>query len=648
MLSAIRAFAKSWVATILFGILIVSFAIFGIGNRDAFRHRTSNAVIVAGDREVSPAQFKRAFDGYKQRLEQQFGQPISPELAAENGLDKQVLQGMATQEAFSDLLTKLGVRPSDKLVVAQIQRIPAFFDQVTGRFDKGAYAQRLAQNELTPAMFEANIRDDLAQNQAGSAIMAGLRAPRAYAALAAIYGLESRDAGYFVVEPTSVPQPAEPTDAQLTAFMQENAQRLMRPEFRQLTVVRFSPTQMGASIPVDEAEVKKRFEFKKDTLSTPETRTVVEVPAKDAAGAAQAQQRIAKGEDPAAVAKSLGVEAIRYPNKPQSAIPDKKVAAAAFATPAGQVAAVKGDLAPNAVIKVVSVTPGKAVTLDEVRPAIEAEIRKDAAADKVYQLTQTYDDAHQGGAGLQQAAQKAGVPTMTIGPVSREGVDQNHQPVQGLTQKLMDTAWSLPQGGESELVEADNGEYFAVRVDKVIPAAMPALAEVRSQLADAWKKRELVNRMQARADELAARVRKGESLEAVAKSAGQSVVPVSGLDKQNARQNPTLSQDMLAKIFTAKPGDAFTAQFSRFAFVVGKLNAVRAGDPTTLAQTAEQIRPQMSQAFLKEISESAVGAARRKVKIQVEPDRAREAIGLEPLNEKGGAAKPVGKSGLAK
>ena len=96
---------------------------------------------------------------------------------------------MATQEAFSALLTKLGVQPSDKLVVAQIQRIPAFFDQVTGRFDKGAYAQRLAQNELTPTMFEANIRDDLAQTQAGTAIVAGLRAPRAYAALAASHSL---------------------------------------------------------------------------------------------------------------------------------------------------------------------------------------------------------------------------------------------------------------------------------------------------------------------------------------------------------------------------------------------------------------------------------------------------------------------------
>jgi peptidyl-prolyl cis-trans isomerase D len=294
-----------------------------------------------------------------------------------------------------------------------------------------------------------------------------------------------------------------------------------------------------------------------------------------------------------------------------------------------------------------AVTPGKAATLEELRPAIEAEIRKDAASEKVYQLTQAYDDAHQGGASLTQAAQKAGVPSLTLGPVSREGLDPQRQPVAGLSPKLMEAAWSLPSGGESEIEEAGGGEYFAVRVDKVIPAAMPALAEVRAELAEAWKKRELVNRMQARADELAIRARKGESLDAVAKSAGVSLTRVPAIDKQNARQNQTLSQDMLAKIFTSKPGEVFTAQFSRFAFVVGRLDTVHPGDPTMLALMAERIRPQMSAAYLKEIGESAQVAARRKVKLTIDADRARRAIGLEPIDVKAGGAK-AGKPGLAK
>ncbi len=368
----------------------------------------------------------------------------------------------------------MGIIPSDKLIVAEINKIPAFFDQVSGRFDKKAYQQKLGENGLTPAKFEGVMRDEIAQQHVGTGLVAGMRVPRAYTAMGAIYGMESRDIAYFPVEPTSVPQPALPTDAQLTAFMKENSAQLTRPEFRVLTVVRFSPQLVGASLPVDEAELKKRFDFRKDTLSTPETRTIVQIPAKDPAAAQQIGQRLAKGEAPAAVAKSLGVEVLTYDSKPKTAIADRKVADAAFRMLPGQMAPVPGDLG-LAVVKVVSVTPGRAVTLDEVRPALEAEIRKDAAAEKVYALTQAYDDAHQGGSTLAESAQKAGVPAVTIGPLTKNGRDQQGQPVQGLTQKLVETAFTLPAGGESEVEDAGGGEYFAVRVEK-IPAALHAAA----------------------------------------------------------------------------------------------------------------------------------------------------------------------------
>jgi peptidyl-prolyl cis-trans isomerase D len=651
MIASIRKFAKSWVATLLFGLLIVSFAVFGIGNRDLFHAKISNAVITAGSRSVSMGEYKRDFDGFKAQVEQQVGQPITPELAVANGLDRRVLEGIASREAFAELLTKIGVRPADQQIAAEIQKIPAFFDQVTGRFDKVAYQRRLADNNLTAAAFEAKMRDQITEQEAGTGLVTGLRAPRAYAAMAAIYTSESRDVGYFGVEPGSVAQPPAPTDAQLTQLMKENAAQLTRPEFRTLTVVRFSPAQVSATTPVDPAELKKRFDFRKDTLSSPETRTVIQVPAKDPASALQIAQALAKGGDPAAAAKAAGVEAITYANKPQTAIPDKKVGAAAFATPAGQVATVKGDLG-LAVVKVMSVTPGRAVTLEEVRPALEAEIRKDAASEKVYDLTKVYDDAHQGGATLAVAAAKAGVPVVTLGPLTQTGRDLTGQPVQGLSQKLMSTAWALPAGGESEVEDAGNGEFFAVRVEKVTPPAMPPFDELKPVLARAWSQRELVKAMQARADELAARVKKGEALEAVAASAGAKVTHTPGLTRQTIQQHTEMSQDMLGKMFTSRPGDVFTAQNSHFGLVVGKLEAIHTGDTATLAQMVEQIRPQMSNGFYREIVESAHLAARQKIKPTIDANRAREAIGLEPIDPKAataaGAAKTAGKPPLAK
>lgn len=644
MLSATRQFAKSWVAAVLIGLLVISFAIFGIN--DVFKGNFTNDVVVAGSRSVSGPDFKREFDNFRKNAEQQAKRPVTIEEAVKAGLDRRLLDEIATRESFGEMLSKIGVRPSDRLMESELRKIPAFFNPVSGAFDKALYQQRLAENGLTPARFEMMMRDQIAEQHTASAMVNGLRVPRAYSALGAIYEMEGRDIGYFVLDPRTVPQPAQPTDAQLEAFMKENAARLTRPEFRVLTIVAFTPAMVAANLPLDEAEIQKRFDFRKDTLSRPETRSLVQIPVKDAATAQSVAARLGKGEDAAAIAKSLGVEVITYADKPQSAVADKRVGAAAFALKDGQVSAVQGDLG-SAVVKVTKIAPGQAVTLEQVRPQIEAELRKDAAAEKVYALSQAYDDARSEGANLVDAAKKAGVPTFTVGPVTAQGQGQQGQPVGGVNEKILAAAYALPQGGESEVQELGNGEYFAVRVDRVIPKSLPPLAEVKPQLARFWMMRELVKSLQAKADALAARVKKGEALDAVAASAGAKVVHVTNLDRQNAAQSTALSRDALIKAFGAKPGDVFTAEHTQFGLIVGKLEAVRAPSGPNLARITEDVRPQVTMALFRDLGTSARNASRTEVKARIYPDKARAALGLPPL-EKGKAAEPAAKTEKSK
>ena len=75
MLAAIRAFAKSWVASLLIGLLVVSFSVWGI--RDVLHPKFSNAVVTAGSHETSPAEFKREFEIIRQQWMQQNNQDMS-------------------------------------------------------------------------------------------------------------------------------------------------------------------------------------------------------------------------------------------------------------------------------------------------------------------------------------------------------------------------------------------------------------------------------------------------------------------------------------------------------------------------------------------------------------------------------------------
>lgn len=629
MISSFRKFSKSWVAAAILGTLALGFVV--VQQTDVFHPTLKGAVVSAGDRSVTPADFKREFDRAKAGAEQQNRRPISLEEAVTNGLDRQLLTELTTRESFLALLDKIGVRPSDKLIAEQYHSIPAFFDQITGKFDKKLYEERLASNGLTSKRFEQEIRDELAESQVSLAMVHGLRIPRAYAALAAIYGLERRDIGYFEISPTSVPMPARPTDAQLTQLMKENAGALTQPEFRVLSAVVFSPGQFAATMPIDPAELQKRYEFRRDTVSAPETRSVIQIPAKDQAGAQAIAARLAKGEDPAAIAKSAGVDVITHTDKPLSAFTDHKIGAAAFALKAGETSGpVQGDLG-LAVLKVAKVTPGHTVSLEELRPQLEAEIRKDAATEKVYELTQTYEDARDSGANLIDAAKKAGVQVVTLQPISRQGTGMNRQPVPGIPPKLLEAGFSLPSGGESDLLDAGQGEYYAVRVEKIIPSALPPLADVRPQLEAYWMNRALLQALTARANKFQEELKAGKTLEAVATEAGSSVTRVVALDRQSAGQSKALSQDALIKAFGAKPGATFVAQDVKPGLIVAKVEGVHPPTGPAAARIAEDSRPQLTMALFQELGESARQAAKTKIKATSDYNAARTALGLEPI-----------------
>lgn len=629
MLLGARKFTQSWFAKGLLGLIILAMAGFGV-SRMGFQAVRPDEVVRAGSRSVNSYDFKREYDRQKKRIEQQAGQTITPEMADQNHLDSLVLNSLATRESFAELLSKIGIRPSDKLILAQIEKIPAFFNPVTGKFDKPTYQRLLADNGLTPPKMEGGMRDDMASQHWAVAVQNGLGVPKTYGALAAVFALESRDLSYITLTPQSVPAPAEPTDAQLAAFVAENKTALTLPEMRQLTVVAFTQAGVSANLgPIPEADLKKRYDFRKDTLSKPETRTLTQIPVKDQATAQAVAARLAKGEAADAIAKSLGVSAIDYADKPLSAIPDHKVGAAAFAMTAGQVQVVPGDLGLF-VVKVSGITPGHQVSLEEAKPMLEAELKKDMLAQKVYAQTQAFDDAHGGGANIVDAAKKAGAAVQAIGPITRDG--RGPQATQGLPPKVLETAFSLPAGGESDVTEVGDGSYFVVRVDKVIAPHIPPIEEIRPQLAANWKNRELRRALEAKAQALTARLQKGETLEAVAAAEKLQVTKIAGLTRQSAQQHAEVPRAVLGRAFGSKPGEAWTAP-GETGLVIGRIDNVQMAAGPAAAQMAAASRGELTGAIFREMAESAEVYARSKLKTKVDPDRARAAVGFEPLKK---------------
>jgi len=637
MLAAFRSMAKSKILAVLLGIpLLIGVMSIGSVRQDIGGIFQKDTVITAGERTYSSADFKREFASYQREAQQQ-GQPITPEGAVAQGLDQRMLQTFAERESMSEMLHRLHIWPSDKLVVAQIPKIKAFsdaYDPITGKFDQKLYVQILQKNDIQPADFEKNLRDELAYNHFASGAAAGLRVPRLYGALIGAYGYEVHSLSLFAINPKILGEEPKPTDADLIKLMKDNAAALTDPEMRTLTVVRFSAKDLAPTQTADPAEVKKRYDFRKDTLAQQETRTLVQISARTPDQAADAAAKLRANYDPVAIAKGIGTEPLTYTNAAKAAIADPKVAAAAFALPEGAVSPpIQGQLG-WAVVKVLKVIPGHVVTFDDAKAQIEQEVKTEAAADKATDLAQKYEDAHDKGSTLGEAAKKIGATPVDVGPVTAEGMDADGKPA-GLTPRLLKEAFALPQGGETEAVQDTKGEYFAVRVDKIIPPALPTLDKVRPRLTQFFLQREMSKRLDAKLNELSGRVRKGETLDAVAQSVGSAVTHLA-ITRTQAQQSKNLQPQQISQIFNAKAGDVITT-----GAVVARIDSITPTSANVIAATLRGGQVNLSRGVFDEMQQEARAWAKGQVKPKVNVTMARQAIGVQP-DAKVPAGAPVG------
>lgn len=78
--------SKSWAATLLMGVLGMSFVVWGIA--DVFTGGSSNAVATIGHTEINQFEFQRVYRNFVRNQGQQMGTEVTPEMAQKMGLPR--------------------------------------------------------------------------------------------------------------------------------------------------------------------------------------------------------------------------------------------------------------------------------------------------------------------------------------------------------------------------------------------------------------------------------------------------------------------------------------------------------------------------------------------------------------------------------
>ena len=118
MLNALRKSAGGIVAKIFLGLLVISFAIWGVSG--AIVSGTGSSTVTFGDTKVGLSDFRLAFNTQVGSLERQLGQRISREQARAFGIEQAVISQVSAGAVLDENARKMGLGVTQDELAQQI------------------------------------------------------------------------------------------------------------------------------------------------------------------------------------------------------------------------------------------------------------------------------------------------------------------------------------------------------------------------------------------------------------------------------------------------------------------------------------------------------------------------------------------------
>ncbi|HEY9548277.1 MAG TPA: SurA N-terminal domain-containing protein, partial [Kiloniellaceae bacterium] len=267
-----RKLLVNLLTAVLFGMLILSFAVWGIG--DIFRGGgQAQAVAEVGGTIIEQRQFSRELSDEINNMSRRLGVQLTMDQARAFGIPQQVLERMITRAMLDEMSARLGMLVTEEQMRRHLLENPDFKDSA-GRFDRDRFAQLLRYSGLNEQGYLARIGEDTKRQQLVAAVTEAAVAPESLAERLFVYREERRVAAYVTIASDSITGLAEPTEAQLQEVYDSAGDELMTPAYKEISLVVLSVADAAKGITISDARIAEAFEARKEELSVPERRTV--------------------------------------------------------------------------------------------------------------------------------------------------------------------------------------------------------------------------------------------------------------------------------------------------------------------------------------------------------------------------------------
>lgn len=629
MLQLIRGNVGSWFIKILFGFLILSFAVWGIG--DIFRGGGVRAsVATVGDERIPVQRLVEAFQAELGRLQQIFGPTLDVQLALNIGLLDQAMDGLVTESLFNQAAGSLGVRTPDQVIKTAIEEEPLFQDG-SGQFSREQFNRFLRASGRDESAYLASRRQDLSRQGLVSAISAGATIPDTLAEALHRYRNETRHIAAILIESDTVGDVAPPTEEQVEDFYREREPDFMAPEYRVLRVVSLTPSDIAEGVEIAEDEIRAQYDYQLDLYESPEQRAFEQIVVADEEIAVQIAEAASGGlplADAIATMDASQVSVIPLELAPRADFLPV-LADAGFDLPAGATSApVKSPFGWH-VLQVTEIVEGGIRTYDEVRPEIERELKLEGALDTLFEVANKFDDLLASDLDIGEAADELGLPVTVTSPVARDGSLRNGGVQEGLSSlpQVLATGFTLFEGATSPLEQTADDGYFIVRAEQVIESALRPLDEVRDTVVAGWTAQQTNAAAQALAEATAERLDANHPIADIAAEIGAVTVEHGELRRDGANSG-TLPQPLVESVFAAEVGDVALSPTER-GYVVARLEAVKPA-PASNETELQDIASGQSQAIAGDLLAGFALSLRSEYDVDIDRDSMSRLFQQEP------------------
>ena len=621
MITAMRRLAGTWFAKILFVLLILSFAVWGI--EDMLRNiGRDTAVARVGDDTIEVEEAQDAARRELQRIQRQLQGRIELDARIRRAVAEQALEALIQDRVLRQEQVRMRIAVPDDTVRDAIFQIQGFAG-LDGRFSREAFDSFLRANEMTEPRFLELLRADLGRQQLAGAVRAGAAAPETLAQRLLAWNMERRTATLVELPFAEAPEPEAPTEAQLARFHENNARRFSTPEFRDVAVATLNAERLMAEIEVTDRDIEDAYAANRARYETPERREIFQALLQDEAAAQALATGWATEADFTAVeaaARAAGGMATALGLSTRADLPVPELAEAAFALAPGAVSAPVRTPFGWHVLKVGAIEPGATRSLDEVRAELRDEVAGERAADVAFGRANRVEDELAGGATLAEAARRH-----SLGYVeARMDVQGNTPDGTPVALPLADVArsaavraiFAAERGAAPRLQEGEWG-FMAVEVRDVTPPALRPLDTVREQVVVGYIAAARRRHQEERAAALLAATRAGQTLAEAALAAGIAAEELGPFGREPGGGNP-MPRDLLAPVFELS-GTAATMVERPASFAVMQLLSVNPADLSAEAAALTTLRGEVAQSMAEDLEAQYQAALRARANVRINP-----------------------------